>query len=83
MGLTELIIVVVSAVLGWQSWRICEREIMAFAIVVLCWTAVSTVASLGYIDVAGLVLALVYRTVLVGAPYLIATLGGRLRKRRR
>ena len=83
MDLTDLIIAAVSAVLGWQSRRIGEREVKGMAIVVLGWTAVTTVASLGYIDVSGVLAVLVYRALLVAAPFTIAALVRRLRDRRR
>ncbi len=83
MGLLELTAVVVSAVLGWQSGRLGRRELKAIAIIVLGWTAVTTVASLPYVSLAGLVTALVFRTLLIAGPYTIAALAKRLGRGRR
>jgi hypothetical protein len=83
MDLTDIIIAAVSAVFGWQSGRIGAREVKAMAIVVLGWTAVTTVASLGYIDVSGILAVLVFRALLIVAPFTIAALARRLRDRRR
>lgn len=83
MGLLEIIAVAVSAVLGWQSGHVGQREIKAIAIVVLGWTAVTTVASLPYISLTGLLFVLAWRTLLIGAPYTIAALAKRVQRRRR
>ena len=83
MGLLEIIAVVVSAVLGWQIGRIGRRELKGIAIVVLGWTAVTTVASLPYISLTGLLAVLVFRTLLIGAPYTLAAFAKRLQRRRR
>jgi hypothetical protein len=81
--LTGLIIVIVSAVLGWQSGRLGPRELKGIAIVVLGWTAVTTVASVPYLSLTGLVAVLVWRTLLVGAPFALAVLARRLQRGRR
>ncbi|HEY7806568.1 MAG TPA: hypothetical protein VIC34_05155 [Croceibacterium sp.] len=78
----ELTALVVSAVLGWQVGRIGRREIKGIAIVVLGWTAVTTVASLPYVSLAGLLVVLVWRALLIGAPYTIAALAKRLQRSR-
>ena len=83
MGLTELIVAVASAVLGWQNGRLGRRELKGIAIVVLGWTAVTTVASLPYVTLTGLVFVLVARTLLIGAPFALAVLARRLPRRRR
>lgn len=83
MGLLEIIAVVVSAVLGWQSGRIGEREVKALAIIVLGWTAVTTVASLPFISLTDLLIVLVSRALLIGAPYTLAAFAKRLQRRRR
>jgi hypothetical protein len=83
MGLLEIAAIIVSAVLGWQSGCIGERELKAIAIIVLGWTAVTTVASLPYVSLGGLLVALVSRALLIGAPYTIAAVAKRLQSRRR
>ncbi|HTK73394.1 MAG TPA: hypothetical protein VL331_12950 [Croceibacterium sp.] len=83
MGLLELAAVIVSAVLGWRSGRIGEREVKAIAIIVLGWTAVTTVASLPYVSLTSLMAVLIYRALLIGAPYTIAAVAKRLQHRRR
>ena len=83
MGLLELAAVIVSAVLGWRSGRIGEREAKAIAIIVLGWTAVTTVASLPYVSLTSLVAVLIYRVLLIGAPYTLAAVAKRLQHRRR
>lgn len=83
MGLLELIAAVVSAVLGWRSGRLGVRELKAMAIVVLGWTAVTTVASVPYVSLGGLAAVLLYRALLVGAPYTVAALAKRLQRHRR
>jgi hypothetical protein len=83
MGLLELTAAVISAVLGWQIGRIGRRELKGIAIVVLGWTAVTTVASLPYISLTGLLAVLVFRTLLIGAPYMLAALARRFQRRRR
>jgi hypothetical protein len=83
MGLLELAAAIVSAVLGWRSGRIGEREVKAIAIIVLGWTAVTTVASLPYVSLTSLVAVLIYRALLIGAPYTLAAVAKRLQHRRR
>jgi hypothetical protein len=83
MGLTELIVAVVSAVLGWRLGRLGRREAKAVAIIVLGWTAVTTVASLPYVSLTGVLAVLAFRILLVGAPYTLAALANRLQRRRR
>jgi MFS family permease len=83
MGLLELAAAIVSAVLGWRSGRIGEREVKAIAIIVLGWTAVTTVASLPYVSLTSLMAVLIYRALLIGAPYTIAAVAKRLQHRRR
>ena len=83
MGLLELAAAIVSAVLGWRSGRIGQREVKAIAIIVLGWTAVTTVASLPYVSLTSLVAVLIYRALLIGAPYTIAAVAKRLQHRRR
>jgi hypothetical protein len=82
MGLMDLLVAVVSAILGWRNGRLGERELKGIAIVVLGWTAVTTVASLPYVSLTGLAAVLVVRTLLVGAPYALAVFARRLRRRR-
>jgi hypothetical protein len=82
MGMLELTALVVSAVLGWQVGHIGRREIKGIAIVVLGWTAVTTVASLPYVSLSGLLVVLVVRTLLIGAPYTIAAFARRLQRGR-
>ena len=83
MGLLELAAAIVSAVLGWRSGRIGQREVKAIAIIVLGWTAVTTVASLPYVSLTSLVAVLIYRALLIGAPYTLAAVAKRLQHRRR
>jgi hypothetical protein len=83
MGLLEIIAAVVSAVLGWQIGYVGRREVKAIAIVVLGWTAVTTVASLPYVSLTGLLVVLIWRTLLIGAPFTIAALAKRMQRRRR
>lgn len=83
MDLMELIAIAVSAVLGWQLGRIGRREVKAIAIVVLGWTVVTTVASLSFVSLTGLLVVLAFRAVLIGGPYTIAALARRLADRRR
>jgi hypothetical protein len=83
MGLLELTAAVISAVLGWRIGSIGRRELKGIAIVVLGWTAVTTVASLPYVSLTGLLAVLVLRTLLIGAPYTIAALAKRFQRRRR
>jgi hypothetical protein len=82
MGFLELIAIAVSAVLGWQSGRLGEREVKAIAIIVLGWTAVTTITSLPYVRLSNLLIVLVIRTLLIGGPYTIAALAKRLQRRR-
>ena len=81
MGLTELIVAAVSAVLGWQNGRLGRRELKGIAIVVLGWTAVPTAASVPFVSPSGLAFVLVARTLLVGAPFALAVLARRLQRR--
>jgi hypothetical protein len=81
VGLTELIVAAVSAILGWQNGRLGPRELKGIAIVVLGWTAVTTAASLPYVSLTGLAFVLIVRTLLVGAPFAVAVLARRLRRR--
>jgi len=83
MGFLEVIAIAVSAVLGWRSGRLGERAVKAIAIIVLGWTAVTTIASLPYVSLPTLLIVLVIRTLLVGGPYTIAALTTRLQRRRR
>lgn len=81
MGLTELIVAAVSAVLGWRNGYLGRRELKGIAIVVLGWTAVTTIASLPYVSLTGLAVVLV--ALLVGAPFALAVLIRRLPRARR
>jgi hypothetical protein len=83
MGFLEVIAIAVSAVLGWRSGRLGQREVKAIAIIVLGWTAVTTIASLPYVSLPNLLIVLVIRTLLVGGPYTIAALTMRLQRGRR
>ena len=82
MGLLELTALVVSAILGWQIGHLGRRELKGIAIVALGWTAVTTVASLPYVSLTGLLAVLVFRTLLIGAPYTLAALARRFQRRR-
>ena len=81
--MTELIVAAVSAVLGWRNGYLGQRELKGIAIVVLGWTAVTTIASLPYVSLTGLAIVLVARTLLVGAPFALAVLIRRLPRARR
>ena len=49
----EFVAVAIAAVLGWQVGTLGRKELKAIAIVVLGWTTVTTLASLPYVSVAG------------------------------
>jgi hypothetical protein len=79
----ELIAVIIAALVGWQSGQFDARHLKGLAIAVLGWTAVTTVASLPYISVTGLLLVLAFRALVVGLPYAAGVGARRLRARRR
>ena len=79
----ELVAIVVAAALGWSRGTLGSHELKAIAIVVLGWTAVTTVASLPHIAIADVLFVLAFRTLLVGGPYAIAALAKGWRTRRR
>jgi sorbitol-specific phosphotransferase system component IIBC len=76
----EFVAVFIAAVLGWQVGTLGARELKAIAIVVLGWTTVTTLASLPYISVEGVLTVLAFRTLLIAVPY---TLGMLLKRWRR
>jgi sorbitol-specific phosphotransferase system component IIBC len=76
----EFVAVFIAAVLGWQVGTLGARELKAVAIVVLGWTTVTTLASLPYISVEGVLTVLAFRTLLIAVPY---TLGMLLKRWRR
>ena len=78
----EIIAALIAALLGWQNARFERKELKALAIVVLGWTAVTTVASIPNVSVAGIVGDLVLRTLVIAVPYSIAALAKRWRMKR-
>jgi len=79
----DLITAIIAAVVGWQSGRIDRRHLKGIAIVVLGWTAVTTVAGLPYLSLTGLFFVIVYRALLVGLPFCAGVAVRRLQARRR
>ena len=78
----EIIAALMAALLGWQNARFERNELKALAIVVLGWTAVTTVAAIPNLSVAGIVGDLVLRTLVIAVPYSIAALAKRWRMKR-
>ena len=79
----ELIAAIVAAAMGWKFGTFGAREVKAIAIVVLGWTTVTTLASLPYVDVVGLLVLLAFRVMLIALPYGAGVLVNRLQRRRR
>nr|WP_166178077.1 hypothetical protein [Altererythrobacter segetis] len=78
----DFIAAITAVVVGWQSGRIDRRHLKGIAIVVLGWTAVTTVAGLTYLGLTGLLFVIVYRALLVGLPYAAGVAVRRLQRRR-
>ena len=74
---------ILAALIGWQNGRLGRNEIKGIAVVVLGWTTVTTVAALPAFDPAGVAVAIVYRTLIVGGAYALGVGLHRWRKRRR
>ena len=70
----EFVAVFIAAVLGWQVGTLGTKELKAIAIVVLGWTTVTTLASLPYVSVEGVLVVLGFRTLLVAVPYTVGML---------
>ena len=79
----EFVAVAIAAVLGWQVGTLGRKELKAIAIVVLGWTTVTTLASLPYVSVAGVLVVLAFRTLLIAVPYTLAMLLKRWRRSKR
>jgi hypothetical protein len=79
----EFVAVFIAAVLGWQVGTLGAKELKAIAIVVLGWTTVTTLASLPYVSVEGVLVVLGFRTLLIAAPYTIGMLLKRWRRGKR
>lgn len=79
----ELVAIIIAAALGWSRGTFGSHELKAIAIVVLGWTAVTTVASLPYVAFGDVLFVLAFRTLLVGVPYALAALVKTWRARRR
>jgi hypothetical protein len=79
----EFVAVFIAAVLGWQVGTLGAKEVKAIAIVVLGWTTVTTLASLPYVSVEGVLVVLAFRTFLIAAPYTIGMLLKRWRRSKR
>lgn len=76
----ELIAPFIAALLGWKLGTLGLKELKAVAIVVLGWTTVTTLASLPYVTVEGVLYVLVVRALLIGVPYTLAALLMRWRR---
>ena len=78
----ELIAIIVAGLLGWQNGAIGKRELQIIALVVVGWTAVTSVASVPYLTLPALLFDLLYHAVVVSVPYLVGALARRLSERR-
>jgi hypothetical protein len=78
----DLIAILVAGLLGWQNGTLGKRELQIIALVVVGWSAVTSVASVPYLTLRSLGLDLLYHTVVVVVPYLVCALARRLAKRR-
>jgi uncharacterized membrane protein len=79
----EIIAVFIAGLLGWQVGTFGRKEVKAIAIVVIGWTTVTTLASVPYVSVDGVLITLALRTLLIAVPYTVGMLLRRWRKRRR
>ena len=79
----EFAAVIIAALLGWQVGTFGRKELKAIAIVVLGWTTVTTVASVPYVSVGGVLVTLAFRTALIVIPYTIGALPRRWRRSKR
>lgn len=78
----EFVAVFIAAVLGWQVGTLGAKELKAIAIVVLGWTTVTTLASLPYVSVEGVLVVLGLRVLLIAVPYTLGMLLKRWRRTR-
>ena len=79
----EFIAIIVAGLIGWQHAAFGMRELQIIALVVVGWTAVTTVALVPYLTVGALVYMLFYHAVVVTVPYVVGALAKRLSQRRR
>lgn len=79
----EFVAVLIAALLGWQIGAFGRKEVKAIIIVVLGWTTVTTLASLPYVSVEGVLVVLAFRALLIAAPYGIGVLLKRWRSAKR
>lgn len=78
----ELIALIAGGALGWKHASFGKLELQIMALVVVGWTAVTTVASVPYLTLDGTLFSLAYHAVLVAVPYSAGALAKRLRGRR-
>jgi hypothetical protein len=79
----DILFAIIAALVGWQHGRFGRHELKGIAVVVLGWTAVTTVAALPGFSLLGIAAALIVRILIVGGGYGVGVLLHRWRKPRR
>jgi len=74
----DLIAIIVAGLFGWQNGRLGKRELQIIGIVVVGWSAVTSVASVPYLTLGSLGFDLFYHAVVVAVPYLVGALARRV-----